>query len=124
MPTSPAVPLHWRADGVSLVLDCAAPLLPRVLHWGATGAWSPPGRVRLPGLDPDAVYQVRPLPPGEEPHGPTGHPLPWWSKDVQLSGQLLGVVGVQAPVLFPERLVLIRSPDGEHLMRPTVRRRR
>src|SRR5690349_14562455 len=30
-----AVPLHWRADGVSLVLDCSGPLLPRVLHWGA-----------------------------------------------------------------------------------------
>ena len=30
-----AVPLHWRAGGVSLVLDCSGPLLPRVLHWGA-----------------------------------------------------------------------------------------
>src|SRR5690349_4266936 len=28
-------PLHWRAAGVSLVLDCSGPLLPRVLHWGA-----------------------------------------------------------------------------------------
>ncbi|MET0418493.1 MAG: glycoside hydrolase family 36 N-terminal domain-containing protein, partial [Actinoplanes sp.] len=27
--------LHWHADGVSLVLDCSGPLLPRVLHWGA-----------------------------------------------------------------------------------------
>ena len=31
----PAVPLHWRAGGVSLVLSCCPPLLPRVLHWGA-----------------------------------------------------------------------------------------
>ncbi len=30
-----SVPLHWRAGGVSLVLDCAGPLLLRVLHWGA-----------------------------------------------------------------------------------------
>lgn len=30
-----AAPLHWHADGVSLVLDGAGPLLPRVLHWGA-----------------------------------------------------------------------------------------
>jgi len=28
-------PLHLRAAGVSLVLDCSGPLLPRVLHWGA-----------------------------------------------------------------------------------------
>lgn len=27
--------LHLRASGVSLVLDCAGHLLPRVLHWGA-----------------------------------------------------------------------------------------
>src|SRR6266540_297356 len=30
-----AVPLHWRSAGVSLVLDCSGPLLPRVLYWGA-----------------------------------------------------------------------------------------
>ncbi len=34
--TSPAPDLiHLRAAGVSLVLDTAGPLLPRVLHWGA-----------------------------------------------------------------------------------------
>jgi alpha-galactosidase len=75
----------------------------------ATGVWSPPGRVRLPGLDPDAVYRVSPLPPGDQPHGPARHPLRWWNSGVDLSGRALAVAGVQAPVLFPERLVLIRA---------------
>jgi alpha-galactosidase len=75
----------------------------------ATGVWSPPGRVRLPGLDPDAVYRISPLPPGDRPQGPTGHPLGWWHSGAELSGRMLGLAGVQAPVLFPERLVLIRA---------------
>ena len=75
----------------------------------ATGVWSPPGRVRLPGLDPDAAYRVAPLPPGDEAPGPVRHPLAWWTGGVELSGRTLGRVGVQAPVLFPERLVLIRA---------------
>jgi alpha-galactosidase len=75
----------------------------------ATGVWSPPGRVRLPGLDPGAVYRVAPLPPGDEAPGPVRHPLAWWGSGVELSGRTLAAVGVQAPVLFPERLVLIRA---------------
>jgi alpha-galactosidase len=75
----------------------------------ATGVWSPPGRVRLPGLAPDAVYRVAPLPPGDQLHGPTRYPLGWWNSGVELSGRLLALAGVQAPVLFPERLVLIRA---------------
>jgi alpha-galactosidase len=73
----------------------------------ATPVWSPPGRVRLPGLDPDAVYRVAPLPPGDQSQGPTRYPLSWWHSGVELSGRTLAVAGVQAPVLFPERLVLI-----------------
>jgi alpha-galactosidase len=75
----------------------------------ATGVWSPPGRIRLPGLDPDAVYHVVPLSPGDRPHGPTRYPLPWWSSGAELSGRMLSIAGVQAPVLFPERLVLLRA---------------
>jgi alpha-galactosidase len=75
----------------------------------ATGVWSPPGRVRLPGLDPDAAYRIAPLPPGDQAHGPTGHPLAWWTRGAELSGRMLAAAGVQAPALFPERLVLIRA---------------
>jgi alpha-galactosidase len=75
----------------------------------ATGVWSPPGRVRLPGLDPDAAYRVAPLPPGDQLHGPTRYPLGWWNSGAELSGRMLALAGVQAPALFPERLVLIRA---------------
>ncbi|MCU7729323.1 alpha-galactosidase [Actinoplanes sp. KI2] len=79
----------------------------------ATGVASPPGRVRLPGLDPDAVYHVTPLAPGDRPQGPTRHSLGWWAGGVALTGRMLAVAGVQAPVQFPERLVLIRAERVE-----------
>src|SRR5690348_9210156 len=44
---------HWRAAGVSLVLDCSGPLLPRVLHWGADL-----GSVPLDDLAPAGVPQL------------------------------------------------------------------
>jgi alpha-galactosidase len=75
----------------------------------ATTVWSPPGRVRLPGLDPEAVYRVAPLPPGDRIEGPAESDLPWWSTGVQLRGRVLADIGVQAPVLFPERLVLLQA---------------
>jgi alpha-galactosidase len=75
----------------------------------ATGVWSPPGRVRLPGLDPDATYDVAPLPPGDRVEGPIRSTLPWWTTGVRLSGRTLEQVGLQAPGLFPERLVLLQA---------------
>jgi alpha-galactosidase len=73
----------------------------------ATSVWSPPGRVRLPGLDPDAVYRVTPLPPGDRIEGPGESDLPWWNSGIELNGRSLAEAGVQAPVLYPERLVLL-----------------
>jgi alpha-galactosidase len=75
----------------------------------ATGVWSPPGRVRLPGLAPDAVYRVAPLPPGDGLEGPGRSPLPWWAAGVELTGRVLAEAGLQAPALFPERLALLRA---------------
>lgn len=73
----------------------------------------PTGPVRLPGLRPDAVYHVRPQAPGDVPDGNAfrwGVPLPWWAPEgVRLRGRALGGAGLQAPVLFPERLVLVRA---------------
>ncbi|WP_324651541.1 alpha-galactosidase [Georgenia sp. H159] len=69
---------------------------------------SPVGRVRLPGLDPDTTYRVAPLPPGDTVGDRAGHaPPPWWSRPAHLTGRVLGAVGVQAPVLNPEQLVLL-----------------
>ncbi|WP_030436820.1 alpha-galactosidase [Actinoplanes subtropicus] len=75
----------------------------------ATGVASPPGPVRLPGLEPDALYRVEPLAPGDRPAGPTPDALRWWAGGVELTGRALAAAGVQAPVQFPERLALIRA---------------
>ncbi|CAL9372725.1 Alpha-galactosidase [Streptomyces sp. enrichment culture] len=73
----------------------------------------PTGPVRLPGLDPHAVYRVRPQAPGDVPDGNAHHwgaHLPWWTpQGVELPGSVLAEAGVQAPVLYPERLVLLRA---------------
>ncbi|GIG27794.1 alpha-galactosidase [Cellulomonas marina] len=70
----------------------------------------PPGQFRLPGLDPDALYDVRPLPPGDVVGGRTsqaGATPPWWTRGVTLPGSVLARVGVQAPGLHPEQMVLL-----------------
>lgn len=78
----------------------------------ATSAWSPPGRARLPGLEADARYRLRPLPPADEipRYGPDARGPRWWDEgEVTLTGRVLGGVGVQIPALQPERLVLIHA---------------
>ncbi|GAA0807686.1 alpha-galactosidase [Spirilliplanes yamanashiensis] len=75
----------------------------------ATGVHAPPGRVRLPGLDPAARYRVAPLPPGDRVDGPGMTPLRWWAEGVTLPGAALAAAGLQAPMLFPERLVLVEA---------------
>ena len=75
----------------------------------ATSVQAPAGRVRLPGLDPDADHRVTPLAPGDRPEGPSPAVLPWWEEGVTLPGRVLAEVGVRAPTLFPERLVLVEA---------------
>ena len=74
-----------------------------------TSVHSPPGPVCLPGLDRDARYRITGRHPGRAIDGPATRPLAWWDGGVTLPGHVLGHVGVQAPVLFPERLVLIHA---------------
>jgi alpha-galactosidase len=78
-----------------------------------TSAGYPPGPFRLPGLDPDSRYRVRPQAPGDLPDGNAHHwgaHLPWWTPEgVVLPGRVLASAGLQAPVLHPERLVLLRA---------------
>ncbi len=73
-----------------------------------TSVTSPPGSIRLPGLDPDARYDVRPLPPGDTIEGHGRGPLTWWDEGVRLSGRALQQIGLRAPALFPERSVLVQ----------------
>ncbi|TQL01232.1 alpha-galactosidase [Cellulomonas sp. SLBN-39] len=74
----------------------------------AMSAQLPADRVPLPGLDPDAVYHVRPQAPGDVvTHGLA---CPWWTPaGLRLPGRALAEVGVRAPVLSSERLVLVRA---------------
>jgi alpha-galactosidase len=72
-----------------------------------TGVWAPPGRICLPGLEGDALYDVRLLTPPREPiHGMPAYPQ-WTGSGIRLSGAALVHVGVQAPALHPEHLELL-----------------
>jgi alpha-galactosidase len=75
----------------------------------ATSVQAPTGPVRLPGLDPDARYHVAPLAPGDVIDGPVRSGLDWWPTGVDLPGRVLAAAGVQAPTLYPERLVLLAA---------------
>lgn len=75
----------------------------------ATGVQSPPGPVRLPGLDPAGVYRLCPLAPGDLIVGPGLTPLPWWTGEVLATGSVLTRNGVQAPLQYPERIVLVEA---------------
>jgi len=74
---------------------------------------SPPGRVPLPGLDPDRVYEVTatetPHTPIEDVAGATGPAGLPWAAGVRMTGRMLEEVGVQAPALPVDELVLIRA---------------
>lgn len=67
----------------------------------------PAGRVRLPGLDPEATYRVRPSGPtvvrGDDPRTAPA----WWADGLRLSGAALGSVGLSVPALDPDQAVLI-----------------
>ena len=74
----------------------------------ATGLSLTPPPLTLPGLDPDAVYRVEPLPlPGQRPIGPNRDLPRWWADGVDLSGRALAAAGVQLPALHPETAILI-----------------
>ena len=74
----------------------------------ATSAGAVPERVRLPGLDPDRRYSVRPVHPAGPPriHRRSN---PSWMADggVTLTGRTLEVVGIQPPELAPEQALLL-----------------
>jgi len=73
----------------------------------ATSVQSPAGLLRLPGLDPEATYRVAPLTPGDHVDGPALSGPQWWAEGAVLPGRVLGELGVQAPTLHPERMVLL-----------------
>ncbi|NQX12963.1 alpha-galactosidase [Microbacteriaceae bacterium VKM Ac-2855] len=72
-----------------------------------TGQSYPPGPLTFPGLDSDRNYTVELAPVSSPLDGPGQSPLAWTLRPTVLTGRALATVGVQAPVLFPEQLVLI-----------------
>jgi alpha-galactosidase len=74
----------------------------------SSGLSLPPGRVRLPGLAPHRVYDLRLLTPGQAMIGPYQVDSPdWIVAGVALTGRVLGELGIQAPVMYPEQLALL-----------------
>ena len=72
----------------------------------------PPGRVTLPGLDPDRRYQVQVLASGDRVG--SGTVVPGWVRDgVTLTGRVLGEVGLQAPLLDADHLVVLLASAVE-----------
>jgi alpha-galactosidase len=74
----------------------------------ATSALAVPEPGRLPGLDPDRRYAVRPAYPAGPPE-PAGLAQPAWlaAGGVELPGRVLATVGLPMPVLHPEEAVLL-----------------
>ncbi len=70
----------------------------------------PPGRVTLPGLDPDRRYRVTAQAPGAAAAQHANAPG-WGTSGVVLAGRVLAEVGLQAPLLDPDHLVLLRAQE-------------
>ena len=87
------------ADGTDAVFGIVT--VDRSLTW-------PPGRVRLPGLEPDRLYRVSPVYPADV-YPEASHVPQWWGKGLRLSGRVLARSGVQIPSMFPQYLHLIRA---------------
>ncbi|CAD6001357.1 alpha-galactosidase [Agreia sp. COWG] len=67
----------------------------------------PPEALTFPGLDDERSYRVSLAEPTARLDGPGQSPLSWAEQPITLSGRALRTRGIQAPVLFPEHLVLI-----------------
>ncbi len=74
-----------------------------------TSVAAQPGRVRIPGLQPDTAYRIEPVGLSASALVRTASgPPSWWSEPTTVTGQVLGTVGLQAPMLYPEQALLIR----------------
>ncbi|MFC7329705.1 alpha-galactosidase [Marinactinospora rubrisoli] len=79
----------------------------------ATSPAAYPGRVRLPGLDPERGYRVRPRWELGEPNFGHVEPPAWLrSGETVLSGAALGRAGLQMPVLRPENALLLHVTEA------------
>lgn len=70
-----------------------------------TTAAYPPGRVRLPGLDPARHYRLRVV--GDATSAAAQSELAWQTYDTTLTGRELDAVGLRPPVQYPQRSTVI-----------------
>ncbi|MHA6615543.1 alpha-galactosidase [Pseudonocardia sp. DLS-67] len=77
----------------------------------ATPVTSVPGALRLPGLDPDRRYRVTTQAPGDRPSLRARQAPGWLARGVELPGRVLAEVGLRAPALNPEQLLLLRATE-------------
>ena len=73
----------------------------------------PAAPVKLPGLDPDAVYEVSPLDVSldlaKQDIANGQSPLGWWTADgVKMTGRALAAYGIRPPALHPAQAVLFK----------------
>ncbi|HEY9308995.1 MAG TPA: alpha-galactosidase [Microbacterium sp.] len=71
----------------------------------ATGAAYPPGRIRMPGLDPARRYRLRVLMRDGADAGQS--PLAWADTAPLLTGRELAEAGVRAPVQRPQQAMVV-----------------
>jgi len=96
---------YWAHGVVSPVRDRALCALVSI----DTGVAAQPGRIRIPGLDPDTVYRLEPvgLSAAALVRTSAGPPA-WWTEPTRVTGRTLATVGLQAPMLYPEQALLVR----------------
>lgn len=78
-----------------------------------TGPAEQPGRVFIPGLEPDREYRVEPVfpAPGDADYSHTFaqvKPPAWLADSAIAGGHFLAEVGLPMPVLNPEHALLLR----------------
>lgn len=72
-----------------------------------TTASSPPGRIRVPGLDPSRRYRVAALAPSGPGPQAGQSALGWLERGVTLTGRELDAVGLRPPVRFPQQATVL-----------------
>jgi len=78
---------------------------------GVSVAAAPP-RLRLPGLDPGAVYTVAPCPEIALPREDLAGRAPWLARPIEVPGGVLAAVGLTAPFLDPAQAVVFEVRAG------------
>jgi len=66
------------------------------------------GRVTFPGLDGASLYRVTVESPRDSLKGPALSAAAWTvDPSLELSGRVLGTVGIPAPVMFPQQALIV-----------------